>query len=515
MIDAILKAFDSIIGKRLRKWWRPDPEQIGDKAIACTDHILALHIWISIAKASHKKLYILFVDFSKAYDRVSRSKLMSMLKSSGCGRVLLRAVFIMYKVTKLLYENTTIQTNTGVKQGSPSSGFLFTFFINPLIRRLKQCGADDFLQDLHCLLMMDDSVIMATSREAFLQKIEILMQFCEEHGMLVNELKTQFMIINNCETDKQPITPRPNLVIKYTTKYVYLGATITDDGNMNTVMKEHAKMKNAHYLKFAAFIKKNSNAPFYVKRQVFRACIMSTLLYSSEVWCTNGVDKSIRKIYLACIRGLLGVRNSTDTDLCLHEAMMPSIEAMVYDIQRKYFVKILSSAENHPLLCRIMEIGRKVKRMSGHETKCKVMKHIDKIIETNDRQRLLRDMENRRDRIARSMKTKTLLYKQWNPTLAYHDVYTTRKHFPEHWRVAWTRFKLGSTDLPCEKARWSKVVVNPECSCGETQTEQHILLECIERVTQEMDTAEELFCREDQHRVMKSIYDTLQKYENT
>ena len=215
--------------------------------------------------------------------------------------------------------------------------------------------------------MMDDSVIMATSREKFLQKIEILMQFCEEHGMLVNELKTQFMVINNCQTDKEPITARPNLVIKYTTKYVYLGATITDDGNMNSVMKEHAIMKNPHFLKFTAFIKKNCNAPFSVKRQVFRACMMTTLLYSSEVWCTNGVDKSIRKMYLSCIRALLGVRNSTDTDLCLHEVMMPSIEAIVYDIQRKYYTKIINTAGNHTLLCRIMELGRKVKLRSGHE----------------------------------------------------------------------------------------------------------------------------------------------------
>ena len=130
----------------------------------CVDHILSLHILISIAKTSKKKLYI-FVDFSKAYDRVSRYKLMTLLKRSGCGRLMLRAILLMYKLTKLNYEDTTIQTNTGVKQGASSSGFLFTFFINPLVSLLKQLGDDDFLQELHSLLMMDDSVIMATTRE--------------------------------------------------------------------------------------------------------------------------------------------------------------------------------------------------------------------------------------------------------------------------------------------------------------------------------------------------------------
>ena len=512
MIDAILKVYDKILAKRLNNWWKSDYEQIGNKpGVACTDHILSLHILISMSKTSKKKLYILFVDFSKAYDRVSRSKLMMLLKRSGCGRLMLRAILFMYKLTKLIYEDTTIQTNTGVKQGSPSSGFLFTFFINPLVNRLKQLGGDDFLQDLHALLMMDDSVIMATTRERFLQKIDVLLQFCEDHGMIINEVKTKFMIINNTEADKEDIIARQGLTIKYTEKYVYLGATITDDGNMNSVMKEHADMKNAHYLKFAAFIKKNINAPFYVKRQVFRACILSTLLYSCEVWCTNGVDKSIRKIYLSCIRALLGVRISTDIDLCLHEIMMPSIEALVHDIQRKYFAKIINNADNHTLLCRIMEMGRNVRLKSGHITKCKAMKHIDMVISTDDKQRITRDMEGRRERIALSTKTKSVLYKQWCSNLSTHDIYVTRKYFPEHWRIAWTRFRLSSTDLPCEKGRWLKGS-NPLCMCGEIQTENHILLECTERIVQAA-TTEELFTSEDQRSTMKAIFDTLQKFE--
>ena len=339
------------------------------------------------------------------------------------------------------------------------------------------------------------------------------MQFCEDQGMVINELKTKFMIINHEELDKADIIVRPEMTIKYTNKYVYLGAAVTDDGNMCTVMREHAAMKNAHYLKFAAFVKKNVHAPFYVKRQVFRACILSTLLYSCEVWCVTCVDKSIRKIYLSCIRSILGIRTSTDIDLCLHEIMMPSIEALVYDIQRKYLVKVTSNADHHALLCRIMEMGRNVQLASGHVTRCKVVKYIDKVLASNDKQRITEDIDERRERIAVSTKTKTLLYKQWSPTLSVHDVYVTRKYFPEHWRIAWTRFRLGSTNLPCEKGRWmpgnTKEMI---CICGETQTEDHILSECEERVVTGC-TAEELFTGEDQRNAMKEIFDTLQKYE--
>ena len=76
--------------------------------VACTDHILSLHVLMNVAKTSREKLYILFVDFSKAYNRGSHSKLVRMLKQSGYGRMMLRAILLMYKVTKLIYQDTVI-----------------------------------------------------------------------------------------------------------------------------------------------------------------------------------------------------------------------------------------------------------------------------------------------------------------------------------------------------------------------------------------------------------------------
>ena len=167
----------------------------------------------------------------------------------------------------------------------------------------------------------------------------------------------------------------------------------------------------------------------------------------------------------------------------------------------------------HPVLIRVMEMGRTVRLASGHMTKCKFMKHIDNVVETNDEQRITKDIEQRRERINTSTKTKSVLYKQWNPTLAVHDVYITRKHFPEHWRIAWSRFRLGSTDLPSEKSRWSKNTNESICRCGGVLTETHILLQCPDRITN-INSLAELFGSDDQRNAMKSIYDSLEKYEN-
>ena len=92
-------------------------------------------------------------------------------------------------------------------------------------------------------------------------------------------------------------------------------------------------------------------------------------------------------------------------------------------------------------------------------------------------------------------------------------MYIARKYYPECWRISWTRFRLSSTNLPCEKSRWSRGNHEIQCICGDIQTELHIITTCREKVIP-TTTTQELFNAEDQRQTMKYIYDTVQKFEN-
>ena len=50
---------------------------------------------IDYAKYKKIKLFVLFVDYVKAYDRVKRDKLINILKNLGCGRIMLLAIKAM------------------------------------------------------------------------------------------------------------------------------------------------------------------------------------------------------------------------------------------------------------------------------------------------------------------------------------------------------------------------------------------------------------------------------------
>ena len=51
---------------------------------------------------------------------------------------------------------------------------------------------------------MDDTVILATTTEMCIKKLTILQEFCLESGMMINQSKTKFMIINGTSCDKLP-----------------------------------------------------------------------------------------------------------------------------------------------------------------------------------------------------------------------------------------------------------------------------------------------------------------------
>ena len=120
-------------------------------------------------------------------------KLIEHLKDLGCGRVMLRAIMAMYKSTKNILNSAVLDASIGVRQGAPSSCLLFVLYINEMVKMLKRTiPTDGCLGSLHTLLLMDDAVILSTSREMCLRKFEIVCRFCRESGMVINE-KTKFL----------------------------------------------------------------------------------------------------------------------------------------------------------------------------------------------------------------------------------------------------------------------------------------------------------------------------------
>ena len=185
----------------------------------------------------------MFVDFSKAYDRLDRRKLLAILKRLGCGCIMLTAIAAMYMSTKSILCTAVIAAHIGVRQGSPTSCLLFVIYLNELVRAYRtRSKPDGYLGWLHCLLLMDDTVILANNRERCKDKFEIMTDFCEDVGVSINVKKTMFMVIKGNAEDREPITSGRS-TIHHCDSYTYLGSLFLEDTSFTSFLKAHTADK--------------------------------------------------------------------------------------------------------------------------------------------------------------------------------------------------------------------------------------------------------------------------------
>ena len=187
------------------------------KGRGCVEQILCLKLFIDIARKTKRTLYIVFIDYVKAYNRVNRLKLLDLLDSKGCGSKFLQAVSSSLNGTCALVGDRVINQSIGMRQGGSLSCPLFTFYIDETINAIYSTLDDDWLRNAHTLLLMDDTVLFSTTREKMQQKLHLLKTATDRIGLTMHPNKSRFICIN--DSDEEPFDV-DNVQIAHTDKYI-------------------------------------------------------------------------------------------------------------------------------------------------------------------------------------------------------------------------------------------------------------------------------------------------------
>ena len=470
IMNAVAKIYDYVLNNRLILWYKVCREQAGAQALrGCIEHIVTLRLIIDTFLRKRQKLFIVYVDFRKAYDLVPRNRLFEILMDLGCGATMLAALMAIYRDTSCILGSTIITSTIGVRQGSPTSCYLFVIFVDVLILMFKsRCVPEPIIQWLHCLMLMDDTVIFATSRERVQEKLNILHEYCERNGMQVNESKTKFMAINGSPMDKVSFM-MGNHCVRHCDSYMYLGVPITADGSNVSTLRLHLENKNKELNKLIIFLAINYDAPFTVKKRVVDAAFMSSILYGCESWLNMSL-KPVEKVYNSAIKSLLGVRKTSTNQLCLLEGGFKPLAGLVKDRQKKFFDKMASRTAHHQdPFSHAMEIVNSFnKPMSKYITSIKDGSNF-----------ALTELQGIKELVSSASGTKFRTYVQLNPDFAVHALYSpSAPVLPDYLRITFSRYRLSSHRLRVEIGRYQGTPHDQRvCSCGiGVQDEQHIFV---------------------------------------
>ena len=315
---------------------------------------------------------------------------------------------------------------------------------------------------------MDDTVLLATSREKLIKKVTLLVQFCKKYGMVINESKTKLMVINGTINDKQSIVIN-NLSIQHCDIYIYLGSPFTSDGSLSSAVKSHVQEKMAHFHKFIAFLDKNNDIPFIIKKRVFDACLLSALLYGCESWL-NADLKPVSKLYNWALKQMLGVRLTTCNDVCYIESGYAPLTAIVRNKQRIFFGKMYNNRINlsdDPL-------GYVLKFILSNRYNTK--NYLNNLINNSNINDCQNESEKLKNCLRRSESSRRRVYcNEINANLDVHDIYFKKHNILEIHRIAFTRFRISSHSLAVETGRWNRrgrgrlPLEERLCSCGLVQ----------------------------------------------
>ncbi|XP_029637978.1 uncharacterized protein LOC115213182 [Octopus sinensis] len=254
-----------------------------------TDMVFVLCQLQEKCQEQNRGLCAAFVDLTKAFDTVSRTELWLILERPGCP-------------TKFLQMCLQAHTKT----------------------------QERLIQDL---LFIDDAVLVAHTERALQRITSCLADASRLFGLAVSLKKTEVLHQPTPQEDYHP----PHITIcgtklKSTQQFTYLGCIISFDARIDKEIENRLSKANRSFGRLYKRVWHNNNLKNKTKISVYRAVVLTTLLYGSETWITyRSYIRLLERFHQRCLRTILNIHWSdfiTNIEV-LERAEIPSIEAML------------------------------------------------------------------------------------------------------------------------------------------------------------------------------------------
>ncbi|KAI5715694.1 hypothetical protein M8J77_020891 [Diaphorina citri] len=235
-----------------------------------------------------KKLYICFIDWEKAFDRVNWNILMKILKEIGLkwkDRRLIRELYKNQKVIVRLEDEETEEViiGRGVRQGCCMSPALFNLYAERLLEEAlnNTPGVNIGNDRIKNIKYADDQAVLAESEMELKTMVESICEAGKRYGMKINVGKTKVMMMGNIEESLNITLEGEKL--EQVHKFKYLGGMIYSSGSCTEEIRGRISMGKTAYVKVQNILTAR-RIPLQLRKRFAKCFIWSVVLYGSETW---------------------------------------------------------------------------------------------------------------------------------------------------------------------------------------------------------------------------------------
>ena len=237
-------------------------------------------------------IYICFLDYEKAFDRVRHEPLMQCLSEIGVDGKYINIIRNLYwdqtasvRIMNELSEEIRMQRR--VRQGCVASPHSLQFihgkdFQTYYQYEMCQRGRHNYSN----LRYADDTALLAGDENELSELISKINEVGKQFGMKINIKKTKAMVVS-----KKLNSPKINIAIdgeqiEQVASYMYLGSLITEDGRSEKEIKRRITIARSTFTNMRTLLSCRG-INLKTRLRAIQFYIWPTLFYGAETWTTT------------------------------------------------------------------------------------------------------------------------------------------------------------------------------------------------------------------------------------
>ena len=254
------------------------------------------------ASEVQKDVFVCFVDYKKAFDKVRHVDLFRMLKEAGLDRKDLRLMRNLYWKQKSTMrvadeESSSQDIKKGVRQACVLLLELFNLYSEIIMRDLMDLDGIKFGgRNINNIRYAVDTALIADSEEKLQALVLCLARASGERGLKLNVAKTKVMVISKGDEHIETNINVNGKVLGQVEKYKNLDSIVFRDARCVDEIKTCVNIPKTAFNKVKHLIT-NTSISINLRKRFIKSYVWSTLMYGYEAWTSN--KNMVKKIEAA------------------------------------------------------------------------------------------------------------------------------------------------------------------------------------------------------------------------